>query len=41
LRANIHGKGSFGTTDEILIEATGALLGTEAFKSHLNTRYLN
>ena len=41
LRANIHGKGSFGTTDEILIEATGAPLGTEAFKSHLNTRYLN
>ena len=41
LRANIHGKGSFGTTDEILVEATGALLGTEAFKSHLNTRYLN
>lgn len=41
LRANIHGKGSIGTTDEILIEATGAPLGTEAFKSHLNTRYLN
>jgi carboxypeptidase Taq len=41
LKANIHGKGSFGTTDEILIEATGAPLGTEAFKSHLNTRYLN
>ena len=41
LRANIHGRGSFGTTDEILIEATGAPLGTEAFKSHLKTRYLN
>jgi carboxypeptidase Taq len=41
LRANIHGRGSFGTTDEILIEATGEPLGTEAFKSHLKTRYLN
>jgi len=41
LRANIHGKGSFGTTDEILIEATGTPLGTEAFKSHLKVRYLN
>ena len=41
LRANIHGRGSFGTTDEILIEATGAPLGTEAFKSHLKIRYLN
>jgi carboxypeptidase Taq len=41
LRANIHGRGSFGTTDEILIETTGAPLGTEAFKSHLKTRYLN
>ncbi len=41
LRSNIHGKGSFGTTEEILVEATGAPLGTEAFKSHLESRYLN
>ncbi|MBK19841.1 MAG: carboxypeptidase M32 [Rhodospirillaceae bacterium] len=41
LRTNIHGKGSVGTTDEILTEATGLPLGTEAFKSHLKARYLN
>ena len=41
LRTNIHSKGSFGTTDEILVEATGMPLGTEAFKTHLSARYLH
>lgn len=41
LRDNIHAKASFGTTDEILTEATGKPLGTEDFKAHLRTRYLS
>ena len=40
LRANVHGKGSIATTDEILTEATGAPLGAAAFKAHLESRYL-
>jgi len=40
LRANVHGKGSLASTDEILAEATGAPLGTAAFKAHLESRYL-
>jgi len=41
LRANVHGKGSVAGTDEILTEATGAPLGTAAFKAHLESRYLS
>jgi carboxypeptidase Taq len=41
LRANVHGKGSIESTDEVLIEATGDRLGTAAFKAHLETRYLS
>ncbi len=41
LRANVHGKGSLLTTDELLREATGKPLGTAAFKAHLKARYLN
>jgi carboxypeptidase Taq len=41
LRENVHGKGSSGTTDEILIQATGRPLGTETFKAHLKARYLD
>jgi carboxypeptidase Taq len=41
LRANVHGKGSFAGTDEILTEATGAPLGVAAFKAHLESRYLS
>ncbi|MBS0547034.1 MAG: carboxypeptidase M32 [Proteobacteria bacterium] len=41
LRTNIHGKGSVAGTDEILTEATGAALGTAAFKAHLESRYLS
>jgi carboxypeptidase Taq len=40
LRANVHGKGSVADTDTILTEATGAPLGTAAFKAHLENRYL-
>ena len=40
LSGNIHGRASIGSTDEILIGATGAPLGTEAFKTHLEARYL-
>jgi carboxypeptidase Taq len=40
LRANVHGKGSIAGTDGILAEATGAPLGTAAFKGHLESRYL-
>jgi carboxypeptidase Taq len=40
LRANVHGKGSLASTDQILTEATGAALGTAAFKLHLESRYL-
>lgn len=41
LRANVHGRGSLLTTDELLRQATGKPLGTAAFKAHLKARYLN
>ena len=41
LRANIHGQASISGTDDILHEATGAPLGTSAFKAHLRSRYLD
>jgi carboxypeptidase Taq len=41
LRANVHGKGSIAGTEEILGDATGAPLGTAAFKAHLESRYLS
>jgi len=41
LRANVHGKASLESTDDILSLATGAPLGTEAFKAHLRARYLH
>lgn len=41
LRANIHGKGSLLSTRELLKTATGRPLGTDAFKAHLQRRYLN
>jgi carboxypeptidase Taq len=40
LRTNVHAKGSIADTDTILSQATGAPLGTAAFKAHLETRYL-
>ena len=41
LAANIHGRASIASTDDILLEATGAPLGTQAFKTHLEARYLS
>lgn len=40
LRQHVHGMGSLKSTDEILIDATGAPLETAAFKTHLAARYL-
>ncbi len=40
LRENIHGKGCRFMPDELMKEATGAPLGTAAFKAHLKARYL-
>jgi carboxypeptidase Taq len=41
LRARVHGQGSLTDTDTILSQASGAPLGTAAFKAHLETRYLS
>lgn len=41
LRTHVHGQGSVASTDEILSRATGASLGTEAFRAHLHQRYLD
>ena len=41
LRRNVHGVGSLYDTDDVLVRATGARLGTAAFKDHLRARYLN
>jgi carboxypeptidase Taq len=41
LRTNVHAKGSIADTDTILSQATGAPLGTAAFKAHLESRYLS
>ena len=38
-RANIHGRGSALPTFDLVAEATGSELGTEAFIDHLRTRY--
>lgn len=40
LREHIHALGSSRPTDEILKAATGAPLGTSAFKAHIKARYL-
>ncbi|MDP1724235.1 MAG: carboxypeptidase M32 [Alphaproteobacteria bacterium] len=41
LRKNIHEKASFLSQDEILIKATKQPLSANAFKTHLQKRYLN
>jgi carboxypeptidase Taq len=41
LQTNIHGRASVAGTDDILQRATGAPLGTGAFKSHLQSRYFD
>jgi carboxypeptidase Taq len=40
LREKVHGLGARYTTNEILEKATGRALDPSAFKTHLNTRYL-
>jgi carboxypeptidase Taq len=40
LRTQIHERGSLLTTDALLTQATGAPLGTAAFRAHLEARYL-
>jgi carboxypeptidase Taq len=40
LGQNVHGKASSRQSDEIVAEATGKPLGTEAFLAHLQRRYL-
>lgn len=40
LRANIHGQACRFMPDQLIEEATGAPLGTTAFKAHLEARYL-
>lgn len=39
LRANVHGRASLLSTQELLVEATGQKLGTASFKAHLARRY--
>jgi carboxypeptidase Taq len=41
LGTHVHGRGSSASTDEILRDATGSALGTEAFLAHLRARYLD
>ncbi|HEY5209110.1 MAG TPA: carboxypeptidase M32 [Stellaceae bacterium] len=40
LRANVHGKASSRSTDQIMIEATGRALETAPYLAHLRARYL-
>ncbi|MFX4520395.1 hypothetical protein ABTA72_19610, partial [Acinetobacter baumannii] len=40
LGTHVHAQASFGTTDEILARATGAPLSAEAFRRHLEARYI-
>lgn len=40
LRPNVHGQASLLTTRELVTAATGKPLSTEAFKAHLQRRYL-
>jgi carboxypeptidase Taq len=41
LRRHVHGQGSLLSTEELLRAATGAGLGTAAFRHHLERRYLD
>lgn len=41
LGANVHGKGSLLSTDELLEQATGKALDVELYKGYLANRYLN
>jgi carboxypeptidase Taq len=39
LRTNVHGRARSVSTNRLLTDATGAPLGTTAFKAHLASRY--
>ena len=41
LRRHVHTRGLDATTGEIISDATGSPLATDAFRSHLQARYLN
>lgn len=41
LRANVHGKGSVLSSNDLLVEVTGRPLDAEVFKQHLRARYLD
>jgi carboxypeptidase Taq len=41
LRAHVHARGASASTDDVLKAATGAPLGTAAFRRHLERRYLD
>ncbi len=40
LRANVHGKASLLTTEELLVAATGHPLDADTFRRHLRRRYV-
>ena len=40
LGANVHALGSFLPGPELIAQASGRALGTEAYKAHLKKRYL-
>lgn len=40
LRDNIHSRGSYHSASDLIEEATGAPLGTDVFRAHLERRYL-
>lgn len=41
LAVNVHGEGSRLSTDELLTKVTGRPLGTDAFKAHIQARYID
>lgn len=41
LATNVHGEGSRLSTDELLTKVTGRPLGTDAFKAHIQARYID
>ena len=41
LGTQVHGQGRLYTTDQLLARATGSPLTSDAFKAHLQARYLD
>jgi carboxypeptidase Taq len=39
LRANVHGRGRLVDMNQMLVDATGSPLRTDAFMAHLRARY--